>query len=309
MIIANQLPKKVKIVEVGPRDGLQNENVNLSTQDKLRFIELLSQTGLETIEVTSFVSPRAIAQMADSSELFSLVAKAIDSKISLPCLVPNEQGMRNALALGVKEIALFSATSDAFTRKNINCSVEGSFERMEAVAKMAHDNAVKMRGYISTAFGCPYAGDMSYEKLSEVVKRFFELGVYEVSIGDTIGVATPKQVDLYCEKLALEFDVNRLAMHFHDTRGMALSNILISLMHGFAIFDSSAAGLGGCPYAKGASGNVATEDVIYLLDGLGIEHGIDLKKMTVASEFILSKLNKVSTSKFLNAYLAAKSAT
>lgn len=300
----DNLPKKIKIVEVGARDGLQNEKVMVSTEDKYKFIELLSLTGLKNIEVTSFVSPKAIPQMSDSRELFSKVNSSIKN-INFPCLVPNLKGYESAIESGVKEIALFSATSDEFTKKNINASVEESFKRMEDIALRAKSDSIKMRGYISTAFGCPYQGEMPKEKLLEVIHRFLNLGVYEISIGDTIGVATPLQVDEYIDFVKQATDLSKVAMHFHDTRGMALSNILVSLKHGISIYDSSAGGLGGCPYAKGATGNVATEDLLYLFDSLGIEAGVDLEKLVKASTFILNIIKKQTPSKFLTAYLKA----
>ncbi|MBC74640.1 MAG: hydroxymethylglutaryl-CoA lyase [Halobacteriovoraceae bacterium] len=298
------LPSKVRIVEVGPRDGLQNEKEILPLEDKLEYIKLLSKTGLDTIEVTSFVSPKAIPQMGDANELFKAVDQSLNKDINKPCLVPNLKGLEAAMESGVSEISLFSATSDSFTKKNINCTVEESFNRMGEVAKIAQDNKIKMRGYVSTAFGCPYEGEVSVDKLLEVVKRFFNLGVYEVSVGDTIGVATPKQVDSILKRLSSEFDKNKLAMHFHDTRGMAVTNVLVSLENGYSVFDASSGGLGGCPYAKGASGNVGTEDLIYLFDSLGIEHGVDMKALVDASKFILEKLNKSTTSKYLKALLS-----
>ena len=298
------LPSKVRIVEVGPRDGLQNEKEILPLEDKLEYIKLLSKTGLDTIEVTSFVSPKAIPQMGDANELFKAVDQSLNKDINKPCLVPNLKGLEAAMESGVSEISLFSATSDSFTKKNINCTVEESFNRMGEVAKIAQDNKIKMRGYVSSAFGCPYEGEVSVDKLLEVVKRFFNLGVYEVSVGDTIGVATPKQVDSILKRLSSEFDKNKLAMHFHDTRGMAVTNVLVSLENGYSVFDASSGGLGGCPYAKGASGNVGTEDLIYLFDSLGIEHGVDMKALVDASKFILEKLNKSTTSKYLKALLS-----
>lgn len=293
----------IKIVEVGARDGLQNEKTILSTDDKFKFISLLSETGLKTIEITSFVKPTAIPQMGDAVELFTKVNQSLGStSINLPCLVPNIKGYESAKALGVKEIALFSATSDSFTKKNINATVDESFDRMKEVADAARKDGVKIRGYISTAFGCPYEGVMSVDKLIHVTKRFFELGAYEVSVGDTIGVATPKQVREYIREMKKHFPVEKLAMHFHDTRGMALTNIHVSIEEGITTFDSSAGGLGGCPYAKGATGNVATEDVWYLVQSLGLETGIDIKKLAEASRFILDKIGKTTESKFLKAY-------
>jgi hydroxymethylglutaryl-CoA lyase len=298
--------KKVKIVEVGPRDGLQNEKKVISTHDKLEYIKKLAQSGLETIEVTSFVSPKAIPQMSDNAELFKSVSKEIDHKINLPCLVPNRQGYEDAKKAGVKEIALFSATSDAFTQKNINCTVDESFARMQEVAEQAKQDGIRMRGYISTAFGCPYAGYMPVNKLAHVLEKFFKLGVYEASIGDTIGVATPKQVGEYLRDLKAHYDFNKLAMHLHDTRSMALTNILVSLEQGISIFDASSGGLGGCPYANGATGNVATEDIIYLFDSYGINHGVNLDKLASASEFILKIVEKETPSKFLQSYLKSR---
>lgn len=294
----------IKIVEVGARDGLQNEKTILSTQDKLEFIGLLTDSGLSTVEITSFVKAPAIPQMADAAELYTLVKDKFGNRnVSFPCLVPNMQGYEKAKSLGVKEIALFSATSDSFTKKNVNATVDETFVKMKEVADEAMKDGVKVRGYVSTAFGCPYEGDMSVEKLVSVTKRFLELGVYEVSVGDTIGVATPKQVRSFVKTLVAEFGAPKLAMHFHDTRGMAVTNILMSLEEGITTFDSSAGGLGGCPYAKGATGNVATEDVWYLLHSLGLKTGVDLGKLSQASLFILDKLGRKTESKFLRAYL------
>lgn len=294
----------IRIVEVGPRDGLQNEKTILSTEDKFEFIKALSETGLKSIEVTSFVKAPAIPQMADAVELFTQVRDNLSGKgISFPCLVPNLKGYETARDLGVKEIALFTATSDSFTKKNINVSIDESFEKMALVANEANKDRVMIRGYVSTAFGCPYEGTMDVKKLISVTKRLFDLGVYEVSVGDTIGVATPLQVRSFIRALKNEFPIGKLAMHFHDTRGMALSNIMVSVEEGITTFDSSAGGLGGCPYAKGATGNVATEDVWYLLNSLGLETGIDIEKLANASKFILNKINRATESKFLRAYL------
>lgn len=298
------LPRKAKIVEVGPRDGLQNEKSVLSTEDKFQFISMLCETGLETIEVTSFVKPEAIPQMGDAVALFKEVkAKLGNKKINFPCLVPNMRGYETANSLGVEEIALFSATSDSFAKKNVNATVDETFDRMKEVAEAALKDGIRVRGYISTAFGCPYEGYMDVKKLMHVTERFMKLGVYEVSVGDTIGVATPYQVKDYIKTLKASYPIEKLAMHFHDTRGMALSNILVSLEEGIMTYDSSAGGLGGCPYAKGATGNVATEDVWYLLNSLGIETGVNLEKLAEASKFILGKVNKPTESKFLRAYL------
>ncbi len=263
----------------------------------------LSQAGLKTIEVTSFVKPSAIPQMSDAVELFSKVHSLLGaSGINLPCLVPNLKGYETAKGLGVREIALFSATSDSFAKKNVNASVDETFERMREVAEQALRDKVKVRGYISTSFGCPYEGQLDVKKLLRVTERFFELGAYEVSVGDTIGVATPKQVRDVVIELKKNFPLEKIAMHFHDTRGMALTNIFVSAEEGITTFDSSAGGLGGCPYAKGATGNVATEDVWYLLQSLGHETNIDIAKLAEASRYILEKLKKPTESKFLKAY-------
>jgi hydroxymethylglutaryl-CoA lyase len=242
--------------------------------------------------------------MSDAVQLFQKVQDQFGStSINFPCLIPNIKGYETAKTLGVKEIALFSATSDSFTKKNVNATVEETFQKMKEVSEQAIQDKVRIRGYVSTAFGCPYEGRMDVKKLLVVTEQFFKLGVYEVSIGDTIGVATPNQVREFIKELKKNFPIDKLAMHFHDTRGMALVNIHVSLEEGIEIFDSSAGGLGGCPYAKGATGNVATEDVWYLLQSLGLETGIDISKLALASKFILEKVNKKTESKFLNAYL------
>lgn len=294
----------IRIVEVGPRDGLQNEKTILSTEDKFKFISALADAGLKSIEVTSFVKAPAIPQMADAHELYGQVKNELGNRgISFPCLVPNLKGYETARSLGVKEIALFTATSNSFTKKNINATVDESFERMKEVTAEAQKDHIFVRGYVSTAFGCPYEGEMDVKKVIAVTKRLFELGVYEVSVGDTIGVATPMQVRSFIRALKSEFPVGKLAMHFHDTRGMALTNIYASLEEGITTFDSSAGGLGGCPYAKGATGNVATEDVWYLLQSLGLDTGIDIQKLAEASRFILEKIGRQTESKFLRTYL------
>jgi hydroxymethylglutaryl-CoA lyase len=296
-------PGNVKIVEVGPRDGLQNEKSVLETEDKFKYISLLKGAGLKTIEVTSFVKPPAIPQMKDAVELFTLVRDRLGlDSTNFPCLVPNMYGYEKAHSLGVKEIALFSATSDSFTKKNVNATIDETFERMEEVAQEAKKDKVRMRGYISTAFGCPYEGKIEVSKLISVAERFLKLGVYEISVGDTIGVAVPDQVRDALKSFLKSIPLEKTAMHFHDTRGMALTNILVSLEAGISTFDSSSGGLGGCPYAKGATGNVATEDVWYLMQSLGIDTGIDIKKLSEASAFILSKVQRPTESKFLRAY-------
>lgn len=297
-------PKQVNIVEVGPRDGLQNEKTNVSLNEKETYIKLLGKSGLKTIEVSSFVSPKAVPQMADASDLYKSISTNPEfQNIGLPCLVPNMKGLELAIASGVKEISLFTATSSEFTKKNINMTVDESFEVMAQIATVAKKNNIRMRGYISTAFGCPYKGDMTKDELLGVSLKLIDLGVYEISIGDTIGVGTPKQVDEYLGFLTKQIDVSKIGMHFHDTRGMAIANILVSLKHGVTTFDSSSGGLGGCPYAKGATGNVATEDLLYLFDALNIQTGIDLNSIVEASKYILNVIKKDTPSKFLAAYL------
>jgi len=299
------IPKTIKIVEVGPRDGLQNEKITISTEDKFTYIKKLIDAGLRSIEITSFVNPKAIPQMSDSVDLFKKV-KDLGLDLEFPCLVPNMKGFENALKLGATEIALFTATSSDFTMKNINATVDESFDRMEEITQAAKSEKIKVRGYISTAFGCPYRGHMSSEDLVEVVERFSRFDLYELSIGDTIGVATPGQVDEYIKALIKVYDKDKLAMHFHDTRGMALANVLVSLQHGISIYDSSSGGLGGCPYAKGATGNVATEDLVYLFNSLGLDHGVGMDKLAEASKFILGLVKKETPSKYLTAYLKSK---
>lgn len=300
------LPTDIRIIEVGPRDGLQNEKKVLSTEQKAKYIELLSMTGLSTIEVTSFVRADKIPQMGDASSLFEKVKAFMPANISMPCLVPNLVGLESALDAGVKEIAVFTATSDTFNKKNINATIDESMDRLRPVVKMATDCGLKVRGYISTVFGCPYEGKTSVENLLKVTRFLKEIGCYEISLGDTIGVGNPNQVLSFSKELKKEFPLELFAMHFHDTNGMALANILTSLEAGLTRFDASSAGLGGCPYAKGATGNVATEDVVNLFHSLGINTGVDMDKLTQASKYILGELEKKSSSKFYNAFMARK---
>lgn len=291
--MTSKYPSKVRLVEVGPRDGLQNEKVILSLKDKVDYIELLVQAGLKTIEATSFVRPDKIPQMGDAKELYAeLVRRKLDQHVSLPCLVPNIKGLESALEIGVKEIALFTATSDTFNKRNINATIEESFERLGPVAKRAQAEGIRIRAYVSTVFGCPYEGETSLETLVKVVDRLQKLGAYEVSLGDTIGVAHPQAVSKVLSTLQKHHDSSFFAMHFHDTYGMALVNIMTSLEHGISSFDSSSAGLGGCPYAQGATGNVASEDVLYFFDKMGIPTGVRMLGLLEASYFILSKMSE-----------------
>ncbi|MBM3617812.1 MAG: hydroxymethylglutaryl-CoA lyase [Alphaproteobacteria bacterium] len=291
-------PKKVRIVEVGPRDGLQNEKKPIDTADKFEFIRLLAEAGHTDIELTSFVRPDAIPQLSDAVELVTLVnAHKFPRKINFSALVPNQKGLEKAAELGVKEIALFLATSDSFSKRNINATVDESFERVKPVAKAALDAGIRVRGYLSTVYGCPYEGDVPLERVVSTAKRLQDLGVYEISLGDTTGVGTPRQVQEILDVLLLTMPADQLAAHFHDTRGMAAANALAALDMGITSFDSSAGGLGGCPYAKGASGNVATEDLVYMFESMGIHTGIDMVKLMEASRFMLSKLGVESASK------------
>ena len=303
----SNLPKKVRIVEVGPRDGLQNEKTIVSLDDKVTFIKMLAEAGITEIEANSFVRPEKIPQMSDGIELYSKLAKVPELKgKKLISLVPNDKGLDHAIQAGVKEIAVVTATSNTFNQKNINATVDESLKRIESIMLRANREGLKTRAYISTVFGCPYEGKTSVVELKRVAYHLENLGVYEISLGDTIGIANPQQVIETIDFLKSNFNLDFFAMHFHDTRGMAVANILASLELGITSFDSSAAGLGGCPYAKGASGNVATEDLLFLFSSMGISTGIDMAKLAEASNFILGKLDKKSSSKNLTAYLAGK---
>ena len=289
----------VKIVEVGPRDGLQNEAKIVDFDTKKTLIERLNTTGLSEIEMGAFVSPKWVPQMADSGRLFQAVQK--QNTINYPMLVPNEKGLDLALAAGVTHIALFTAASDAFTQKNINCTIEESFDRFKPVIKKALDEKVKIRGYLSTVVACPYAGKIDPKIVAEHAKRFMDMGIYEISLGDTIGVATPKDIDSLLSVILKDIKSPQIALHLHDTYGQALANILRGLQMGVRTFDSSIAGLGGCPYAKGASGNVATEDVVYMLHGMGYKTGLDLDQLIEISQWISQKLDRENGSKISKA--------
>ncbi len=288
-----QFPDFVRIVEVGARDGLQNEAA-VSTQDKVALINALADAGLKDIEAGAFVSPKWVPQMADSSDVISSLHL---SDVNLSALTPNLRGAEAAKQVGIQEFAIFTAASEAFCQKNINCSIDESIDRFKDVMAFAKANNIRVRGYVSCVMGCPYQGDVDYNDVLKVSERLLELGCYEISLGDTIGVGTAKKVDELLDLLLQHIDKSKLAVHFHDTYGQALTNIYTALTRGIATVDSAVAGLGGCPYAKGASGNVATEDVIYLLQGLGIEHGIDLERLAKAGWAICSALNKQPVSK------------
>jgi len=289
----------VKIVEVGPRDGLQNEKVTVPTDAKVAFITALGDAGLRTIEAGAFVSPKWVPQMADTAEVFANIPK--DPGVEYPVLVPNGKGLDRALEAGVTSISIFTAASETFNKRNINMSIDESFENYAPVAARAREHGVRVRGYVSTAFGCPYEGDVAPEKVLEVCARLLDLGCYEVSVGDTIGVGTPMQAQGVIGMLLQVIPAKRLAMHFHDTRGTALANTLAALEMGIATFDASAGGLGGCPYAPGASGNLATEDLVYMLDGMAIESGVDLNRLVAASSIIAPYLDHPLPGKYLQA--------
>lgn len=285
----------VRIVEVGPRDGLQNEKVAVSVETKLALIARLREAGLSTIEVGSFVSPKRVPQMADTDQVVRRLDP--DGGVRYPVLVPNEHGMVAALAAGVREIAVFASASEAFSQKNINCSIEESVERFRPVVEMANANGVAVRGYVSCVLGCPYEGKVSVRAVVAVSRQLSDLGCYEISLGDTIGYGTPWQARDVVRAVAGELDIATLAAHFHDTRGQGLANILACLEEGISVVDSAVAGLGGCPYAPGAAGNVPTEDLVFMLDGMGIATGVDLDRVVAAGEFIAGALGRRSGSK------------
>lgn len=296
------LPKHVKIVEVGPRDGLQNEKQAIDTATKVELIARLGASGLKTIEATAFVSPKWVPQMADNAEVMRQITR-LDG-VTYPVLTPNLKGLEAALATGVTEVAVFAAASEAFSQKNINCSIDESIERFVPVIESAREHGVAVRGYVSTVVGCPYQGDVPPEKVAEVSKALFDLGCYEISLGDTIGVGTPLKVQTMLAEVSKAVPMDKLAGHFHNTYGMAIANIYASLQMGMAVFDASVAGLGGCPYAKGASGNVATEDVVYLLNGLGIDSGVDLNHLVETAVWVSAQLGRAPASNVAKAISA-----
>ena len=288
------LPSSVRIVEVGPRDGLQNEKQSISVADKVRLIDDLSAAGLSYIEVGSFVSPKWVPQMAGSAELFAQIQQL--PGVTYAALAPNLKGFDGALAAGVREVAVFAAASEAFSQKNINCSIGESLERFVPLMEAAKQHDIRVRGYVSCVLGCPYEGTIAPAQVADVARELYNMGCYEISLGDTIGAGTAGETRRLIEVVGSKVPRNKLAGHFHDTYGQALANIYASLLEGIEVFDSSVAGLGGCPYAKGATGNVATEDVLYLLNGLGIETAIDLDKLIAAGQRICTVLGRESGS-------------
>jgi hydroxymethylglutaryl-CoA lyase len=297
------LPKHVRLVEVGPRDGLQNEKQPISVADKVRLVDELSAAGLGYIEVGSFVSPKWVPQMAGSAEVFAQIEQR--PGVTYAALAPNLKGFEAALQAGVKEVAVFAAASEAFSQKNINCSIAESLERFVPVMDAAKQQGVRVRGYVSCVLGCPYEGAVAAEQVASVARELFAMGCYEISLGDTIGIGTAGETRRLFEVVGRDIPRNKLAGHFHDTYGQALANIYASLLEGISVFDSSVAGLGGCPYAKGASGNVASEDVLYLLNGLGIESGIDMDKLIAAGQRICAVLDKPNGSRVTRAKQAS----
>jgi hydroxymethylglutaryl-CoA lyase len=295
----------VKIVEVGPRDGLQNEPGEVPTAVKLELIERLADAGLRTIEATAFVSPKWVPQMADHTEVLEGIRRK--PGVSYPVLTPNLKGFEAARAAGATEVAIFGAASEAFSRKNINCSIAESLERFRPVAQAARKAVVKVRGYVSCVLGCPYEGEIAPQRVAEIAGALYEMGCYEISLGDTIGVGTPRKTKAMLEACAARVPLEHLAGHYHDTYGQALANIYASLEMGVRGFDASVAGLGGCPYAAGASGNVATEDVVYMLNGLGMDTGVDLDRLVGIGQWICGVLGKEPASKAGRALAARKS--
>jgi len=290
-----EYPARVKLVEVGPRDGLQNEKQAIPAATKIEFIDRLSAAGLPVVEATSFVSPKAIPQLADAAEVFAGIERR--PGVAYPVLVPNEKGLERALEAGVREIAVFTAASETFNQKNINCSIAESLQRFEPVIRRAREEGLWVRGYLSTVIGCPYEGPVAPAQAAAVTADLAALGVDELSLGDTIGVGTPRQVRALVEAVAAKVPLEKLAAHFHDTYGQALANVAAALDMGIGIVDASVAGLGGCPYAAGATGNVATEDVLYLLEGLGIETGVDLQALIEAGRYISAALGREPASR------------
>ena len=300
------LPKKARIVEVGPRDGLQNEKQSIPTATKVALIDRLADCGLTAIEATAFVSPKWVPQMADAVQVMAGIQRR--EGVSYPVLVPNEKGLDAALAAGATEVAVFAAASEAFSQKNINCTIKASLERFKPVLARAKAGEVKVRGYVSCVLGCPYQGEVTPTAVADVAWALFEMGCYEISLGDTIGAGTPKKTRAMIDAVARRVPIKKLAGHFHDTYGMAATNIYAALQEGVNVFDASVGGLGGCPYAKGASGNVATEDVVWLLQGLGIDCGVDLDTLVDTAAWISGQLGRQPASKVAQAILAKRNA-
>ncbi len=296
-----EYPEQVRIVEVGPRDGLQNESISLGVETKTELVNRLTASGLRYIEVGSFVSPKWVPQMAGSEEIFTHLPKGENNTYT--ALTPNMRGLDRAIECGVKEVAVFAAASEEFSQRNINCSIAESLERFTPVLEKSLDLGISVRGYVSCVMGCPYEGPTDPQKVSNVARALLKMGCYEISLGDTIGVGTPADIERLLAVLLSQIPATKLAVHMHDTYGQALANVLVALQKGITVVDSAVAGLGGCPYAKGASGNLATEDLVYMLNGLGIDHGVNLPKLISAGDYICEKLNRVNTSKVRHALI------
>lgn len=297
-----QYPKQVRIFEMGPRDGLQNESAPVTVEDKVALVNGLAEAGLKLIETGSFVSPKWVPQMASSTEVFAQIQR--HPGVVYSALTPNMKGFEAAVAAGADEVAIFGAASEAFSQKNINCSIAESIERFKPVVSAAKAQGMRVRGYVSCVLGCPYQGEVEPQAVADVSDMLLQLGCYEISLGDTVGFGTPLKTQSMLQAVLEKVPAQQLAVHFHDTYGQALSNILIALQHGISVIDSAVAGLGGCPYAKGASGNVATEDVVYMLNGMGIETGIDLNRLTQVGAQLLAKLQRSPSSKAAQALQA-----
>ncbi|MFI8373732.1 hydroxymethylglutaryl-CoA lyase [Pseudomonas helleri] len=295
------LPTYVRLVEVGPRDGLQNEAQPISVADKVQLVDALTEAGLSYIEVGSFVSPKWVPQMAGSADVFARIQRK--PGVVYGALAPNLRGFEDAVSAGVKEVAVFAAASEAFSQRNINCSISESLARFEPIIEAGRQYGISVRGYVSCVLGCPYEGQVSAQQVATVAKELYAMGCYEVSLGDTLGTGTPLATRTMFEAVTAYVPREKLAGHFHDTYGQALVNIYASLQEGISVFDSSIAGLGGCPYAKGASGNVATEDVLYMLNGMGIDTGVDMNKLLLAGEHICKVLGRVTGSRVAKALL------
>ena len=292
-------PARVTVVEVGPRDGLQNEPATLETSDKIAFVDLLTRTGVGIIEVAAFVSPRWVPRMADADDVFAGITR--DQGVHYTALVPNLRGLERARAAGVELVSVFAAASETFSRKNINHTIDESLSTYADVCVDARRTGIEVRGLLSTAFGCPFEGSVSLARVVELTNRLLDLGVYEVAVSDTIGVAHPGQVRRVLDALLAAVPPTSLALHFHDTRGTALANVLASLEYGISTYDAAAGGLGGCPYAPGATGNLATEDLIYMLNGLGLETGVELERVLDASRFIEPRVGHPPPSRYVRA--------
>jgi len=302
--VLDRLPKKVSIYEVGPRDGLQNETAVVPTESKLRLIEGLADAGLRRIEITSFVSPKWIPPLADSREVASRVERR--EGVTYSALVPNAKGLEGARAAAMEEIAVFLSASETHNQKNVNKTIDETFAAFEEVIPPALEAGMRVRGYVSTVWGCPYEGEVDPERSLAITKRLLDMGCYQVSLGDTIGVGTPGQTERILDRFAEEIPLEKLALHFHDTRGTALANALVGLAKGITTLDASVGGLGGCPYAPGASGNLATEDLVYMLDGLGIDHGVDLEKLVDVAELAQSLVGRELPGRYFRARLGER---